>query len=219
MADLQKDYFTLAEVAERWRHAGIVDNAVLLKLAIEDQVVFAYYQPDLGSYAETFEVPDGRVTRTHDVAFRYVAPGTAHQPLRYLKSDDARRIFEAKGTERIIVRVDYSSPTRTKETGTGHLGNAPQLTRDDLVVSREERDRFERESKIRLQPPFFSRVWGWLADQVNQKVLLMLSGWIAAIVSSLWTWYVYTHPKPPEGIPTVQAAPAPTYPAKSASAP
>lgn len=219
MADLQKDFFTLAEVAERWRHAGIVDDAVLLKLAIEDRIVFAFYQRELGSYAETFEVPDGRVTRTHDVAFRYVAPGTARYPLRYLKSDDTRRILEARGTERILVHVDYSSPTRTRETGTGHFNNAPQLTRDDLLVSREECDRFERESKIRLHPPLLKLVWGWLADQANQRVLVMLSGWIAAIATGLWTWYVYTPPKPPEPSPTFSAAPAPTSPSKSSSAP
>lgn len=203
MAHPTKDHFSLAEILERWRHASI-DEATLLKLAAENHLVFAFYKPDLGDYSETIEVPDGRVTRSHTTAFSFKAAGSERPPLQYLAADDVRRIFEARGTERITIRGHYSSRARTKESGIGYLGNAPQLTRDDLLLSREERDRFEREHKPRLSP----KLWDRLADQANQRVLILPAGWITAAIIGLWTLFLYTHP--PRTAPEASAPAAST---------
>jgi hypothetical protein len=64
---------------------------------------------------------------------------------------------------------------------------------EDLLVSRVERDRFEREHKLQLQPPWTKRIWGWLRDQANQKALTMLWGWVAAGIAALWAAWVWWH--------------------------
>ena len=69
---------------------------------------------------------------------------TASEPIRYLRADDARRILEAKPGETIAVNGLYSLPTRSRESGMGYLGSPKYFTREDLVVTRAERDRFEK---------------------------------------------------------------------------
>ncbi len=190
----EKDFFTLDEIVQRWSLAGM-DHATLLKLAADDLLVFSVYIRDLGSHTQTEDTPDGVVTTAQTVAFSFRAQGHARPPLQYLKADDARRLLESKSNERIAVRGHYSLPTRDRESGLGHL-QAPLFCRDDLLVSRIERDRFERQHRVRLRPPWFSRFWGWLSDQANQRALTMLSGWIAAIFAALWALLPSLYPNP-----------------------
>lgn len=191
MPALEKDYFTLAEIMHRWRYAG-VDESVLLKLAADDKLVFSIYIRDIGSHAVTHETEEGVITRTTDVVFNFRDP-TRISSIQFLRSDDARRILEAKPHEKIKVRGHYSTPTRTKETGLGYFNNAPLLTREDLLVSKSERDRFENEAKILLQPPVHIRAWTWLSDQSNQSALKMLSGWFAAAATGAWAIWQWLH--------------------------
>ena len=193
----EKDFFTLEEIVERWNYSG-ADEATLLKLATEDLLVFAVYVRDLGSYQTTRETPQGRVTTKHTVEFSFRAEGYSRPPLQYLKAEDARRILESLPGEKVAVRGHYSLPSRTKESGLGHA-TAPHFSQSDLLVSRVERDRFEKQHKIKIRPPWPSRVWKWLADQANQRALTMLSGWIATAIGAvwaLWVWWYQPQPTP-----------------------
>ncbi len=194
----EKDFFTLDEIIERWRYSG-ADDATLLKLATEDLLVFSVYIRDLGSHQVTRETPQGCVTTKHTVELSFRAEGYSRPPLQYLGAEDARRILESHPGERIAVRGHYSLPSRTKESGLGHA-TAPHFARSDLLVSRLERDRFEKEHKVRIRPPWPSRVWKWLTDQANHRALTMLSGWIAAALAAawaLWVWWYQLPPAPP----------------------
>lgn len=190
----EKDFFTLEEIVHRWRFAGM-DNTSLLKLATDDLLVFSVYIRDIGSHTATRETPNGTVTTNHQVQFSFRAEDYSRPALQYLKSEDARRILESRPGEKIAVRGHYSVPERTKESGLGHA-NAPLFTREDLLVSRIERDRFEKTHKVTLSPPWHSRVWQWLSDQANHRVLTMLSGWIAALFSAAWAVWVWWHQQP-----------------------
>lgn len=203
MAIPEKDFFTLEEIVHRWRFAGM-DNATLLKLATDDLLVFSIYIRDIGSHTAKRETPSGTVTTNHQVQFSFRAEGYTRPALQYLKSDDARRILESHPAEKIAVRGHYSIPERTKESGLGHA-NAPLITREDLLVSKIERDRFEKKHKVALSPPWHSRVWQWLSDQVNHRVLTMLSGWLTALVTAAWAAWVWWHQHP-------QTPPAATTP-------
>lgn len=190
----EKDFFTLEEIIHRWRFAGM-DSATLLKLATDDLLVFSIYIRELGSHTRTRETPSGTVTTTHMVEFSFRADGYSRPPLQYLKADDARRILESRPGEKIAVRGHYSVPERTRESGLGHA-QAPLFTREDLLVSRIERDRFEKEHKVPLVPPWHIRVWQWLSDQANHRVLTMLSGWGTAIVTAAWAAWLWWHQQP-----------------------
>lgn len=205
MALPDKDFFTLEEIVHRWRFAGM-DSATLLKLAADDLLVFSIYVRDIGSHTATRETPNGTVTTKHQVEFSFRAEGYSRPAIQYLKSDDARRILEARPGEKIAVRGLYNVPERTKESGLGHA-TAPLFTRDDLVVSKVERDRFEKEHKIALSPPWCSRVWQWLSDQANHRVLTMLSGWLAALVAAIWAAWVWWHQQP-QSLPTATPNPS-----------
>lgn len=194
MAIPERDFFTLEEIVHRWRFAGM-DSATLLKLASDDLLVFSIYIREIGSHTATRETQIGAVTRTRQVQFSFKAQGYSRPVIQYLKSDDARRILEARPGEKIAVRGHYSFPKRTKESGLGHA-TAPLFTRDDLVVSKVERDRFEKKHKVALSPPWYYRVWAWLSDQANHRVLTMLSGWVAALVTAAWAAWVWWHQQP-----------------------
>ncbi|UYA60796.1 hypothetical protein NAL19_2691 [Pectobacterium sp. F1-1] len=190
MAIPEKDFFTLNEIVHRWRFAGM-DSATLLKLATDDLLIFSIYVRDIGSHTSTGEVSDGAAVTNHTVHFSLKAKGYSRPPIQYLKSDDTSRILEAGPGEKIAVRGHYSAPERTKESGLGHV-TAPQFTREDLIVSKVERDRFEKTHKIPLSPPLYSRLWHWMSDQANQRVLTMLSGWLVALLSTAptaWAWW------------------------------
>jgi hypothetical protein len=194
MAIPDRDFFTLEEIVHRWRFSGM-DSATLLKLASDDLLVFSIYIRDIGSHNTTTEAETGTATTTHQVQFSFRAQGSSRPAIQYLKSDDARRILEARPGEKIAVRGHYSLPERTKESGLGYA-TAPLFTRDDLVVSKVERDRFENKHRVALSPPWYSRLWQWLSDQANHRVLTMLSGWLAALVVGIWTAWVWWHQQP-----------------------
>lgn len=194
MAIPEKDFFTLEEIVHRWRFSGM-DSATLLKLASDDLLVFSIYIRDIGSHSTTTEPETGTATTTHQVQFSFKAQGYSRPAIQYLKSDDARRILEALPGEKIAVRGHYSLPERTKESGLGYA-NAPLFTRDDLIVSRVERDRFEKKHRVSLFPPWYERVWQWLSDQATHRVLTMFGGWLAALVVGVWTAWVWWHQQP-----------------------
>ena len=150
------------------------------------------YIRDLGSHTSTQDTPPGLVTTEKTVAFSFRADGHSRSPIQYLKADDSRRILESRPGERIAVRGHYSVPERTKESGLGHM-QAPHFAREELIVSRLERDRFERQYKVPLAPPLPTRIWRWLSDQATHRVLRMLGGWIAAAFAAAWAvwqwWY------------------------------
>lgn len=190
----EKDLFTLEEIVHRWRFAGM-DNTTLLKLATDDLLVFSIYIRDIGSHTTTREAPNGTVTTNHQVQFSFRAEGYSRPALQYLKPDDARRILESRPGEKIAVRGHYNVPERTKESGLGHA-NAPLFTREDLLVSKIERDRFEKKHKVTLSPPWRARMWQWLGDQANHRVLTMLSGWLTALFAAAWAAWVWWHQQP-----------------------
>ncbi len=187
----EKDIFTLDEIVDRWKHAR-VDHATLLKFATEDLLVFSVYIRDLGSHSSTQDTPRGTVTTEQVVAFSFRAVGYSRPAIQYLKADDSRRILESRPGERVAVRGHYNIPERTKESGLGHL-QAPYFTKEDLLVSRIERDRFERMHKIPLKPPLQTRAWQWLSDQATHRVLTMFFGWIAAILTGIWAVWLWLH--------------------------
>lgn len=156
MAIPEKDFFTLKEIVHRWRFAEM-DSATLLKLTTDDLLVFSIYVRDIGSHTSTRETPNRTVTTNHQVQSSFKAEGYSRPAIQYLKSDDARRILEARPGEKIAVRGHYSVPERTKESGLGHA-SAPLFIREDLVVSRVERDRFEEKHKVPLSPPWYKRL-------------------------------------------------------------
>lgn len=137
MALPEKDLFTLAEIAARWK----CDDAAFLTYASKDFLTYSVYLRDLGSHRTVEETESEGITRTHTVAFSMVSPDYKRQSIRYLRADDARRILESRPPEEIGVSVLYKSTQRTKEHGTGHV-QAHYFTRADLLISREERDRF-----------------------------------------------------------------------------
>lgn len=196
----EKDFFTLEEIIHRWRFAGI-DNTTLLKLATDDLLVFSIYVRDIGSHTSTKETPRGTVTTNHQVQIHFKAEGYSRPAIQYLKSDDARRILEARQGEMIAVGGHYSTPERTKESGLGHT-NAPLFTRTDLIVSRVERDRFEKKYSVPLSPPWYSRLWQWLCDQANHRALTMLGGWFAALITGVWAAWVWWHQQPQSTLTT-----------------
>lgn len=192
MAVPERDFYTTDEIVHRWRWAGI-NHGTLLKLAMDDSLVFSIYIKDLGSHSSTRDTPDGRVTTTQTVVLSFRAEGHARPPLQYLRADDTRRLLESEPSEQIAIRGHYSEPQRTKESGLGYA-QPPFFSREDLLVSRLERDRFEKLHRLRLRPPWYFRAWGWLCDQANQRALMMLSGWVAAIVAALWAVWLWVYP-------------------------
>lgn len=192
MSVSEKDFFTINEILERWRYAN-VDAATLLNLATDDLLVFCVYIRDLGSHTVTHETADTLVTRSTDIAFCFRNLKRARPALQYLNSNDARRLLESRDSERIKIRAHYSLPSRTKESGICYLTEAPLFSRDDLLVARSERDKFEESHKLRLRPPWYSCMWAWLGDQVNQRVLTMLTGWLMALVTGAWAIWLWWH--------------------------
>jgi hypothetical protein len=190
MSATEKDHFTLDEILRRWRYAGI-DEATLLKLATDDLLVFSVYIRDLGSYTSTMQTGDTQVTTNTSVAFSFRDPKRSRPPLQYLRADDARRLLESLPNEKIRVSGHYSLPSRTEESGLGYLTDGPLFAWSDLLISRSERDKFEVAHSLRLGPPWHSRTWAWLGDQVNQRVLTMLSGWLVVLTGGLWALWLH----------------------------
>lgn len=186
MATPEKEYFTLTEIIKRWERANI-DHVTLLDYARRDILIYSVYLRDIGSHArETVDV-DGTIRTTTTTVMHLISPDGPYQPIRYLKSDDARRILESKDSERIAVSVLYSSPLRHKESGMGYM-QPHYFTPDDLLVTKEERDRFEKQFNVKVISKF-ERLWKWLADPGNQKALTLIGGGITALFVTVWQIY------------------------------
>lgn len=135
----EKEFFRLDEIIARWG----VDREALLDYARRDLLVFAVYLRDIGSYSTTTETDEGTVTRTVRT-IELIRPETPPSPIKYLRAEDARRLLEARMGERVIVPGLYGSRARTRESGTGYWGGK-ELSSEDMVVTLDERNRFEKE--------------------------------------------------------------------------
>jgi hypothetical protein len=183
-----KDVFTIPELIERWKWWGC-GRATLLSYARQNSLCFAVYLRNIGSHRRKEKRADGDYVVTSTV-MKFTSPGRASgSPIRFLASEDARRIFEAAPNERIAVSVLYATPERTKDQATGYA-QPLYFTVDDLVVTREERARFEREHKLRGPRHLLRRSWGWLSDGMNQRTLTLVGGAIAAAIAAAWALYV-----------------------------
>lgn len=191
----EKELFALDEIAERWRSTGF-DRGTFLDYARRDLLVFSVYLRDLGHHRTIRDVPDGRVTTTHSVAFRYQARGYQPAQVRYLKADDARRILESRLGEQVGVHVLYSERLRRSASGTGYA-QALYFTPDDLLITMAERDLFEFTHKLRVTPGPFMRAWTSLGEQSTQRALAILGGGLAGLVGAAWigfTWWMQNAP-------------------------
>lgn len=182
----EKDYFTLAELIERWKAQGC-DMSTLLDYARRDLLRFSVYMRDIGSHRRKDETPDGvRIAET--TVLRFVAPGFEPSFIRYLSANDARRILEARPTEAIAISLLYSSPAREKERATAYM-QPLHLTVEDLIITREERDRFENENKLRVAVSRLKKALHWIND--NQKALTVIGATIAGLSAGAWQLYVW----------------------------
>lgn len=184
----EKQLFTLDEIAERWRSTGF-DRPTFLQYARQDLLVFSVYLRDLGHHRTIRDVPDGRVTTTHSVAFRFQAKDYQAAQVRHLKADDARRILEARPGEQVGVHVLYSERLRKPASGTGYPAGQ-YFTPDDLLITLAERDLFEFTHSLRVTPGQLTRAWRWLGEQSNQRALQIVGGVFAA--AALGAWAVFT---------------------------
>lgn len=182
----EKEFFTLDEIIDRWRFARC-DRVTLLDYARKDLIVFSVYLRELGSHQRVRETKDGIVTTT-TTSYSFRSPDYEWHSIRYLKGDDVRRVLECRDNERAGVSVLYSSPSRDKASGTGYL-QAHYFTPADLLVTKAERDRFEREHNVNLASGRLSNAWRWLCDTSNQKALAIIGGVLAALAGGGWTVY------------------------------
>lgn len=183
----EKEFFTLDEIIDRWRFARC-DQATLLDYARRDLLIFSVYLRELGSHQRVCETEESIVTTTTTTAFSFRSPDYEWHSIRYLKAEDARRVLECRDNERAGVSVLYSSPSRDKASGTGHL-QAHYFTPADLLVTRLERDRFEREHNINLASGRLSTAWRWLCDSTNQKAPAIIGSVLTALAVGGWTVY------------------------------
>lgn len=182
----EKEFFTLDEIIDRWRFARC-DRATLLDYARKDLLIFSVYLRELGSHQCVREMEDGIVTTT-TTTFSFRSPDFEWRSIRYLKAEDARRVLECRDNERAGVSVLYSSSSRDKTSGTGYT-QAHYFRPADLLVTKEERDRFERKHNVNLASGRFSIAWRWLCDGTNQKALAIIGSVLTALAVGGWTVY------------------------------
>lgn len=144
-----KELFTLQEIIDRWSSHGC-DRATLHHYASEDSLVFSVYLRDLGSHRVERLTDRGLETTTVET-LQFFGPSES-QPIRYLRGEDARRIFEALPDEKIAVNRLYTRVERDKESGAAY-GSPKYFAEADLFVTRAERDRFERFHGLADEPP------------------------------------------------------------------
>ncbi|MBN3189152.1 hypothetical protein H4F64_02855 [Pectobacterium brasiliense] len=135
MAIPEKDFFTLNEIIHRWRFAGM-DSTTLLKLAMDDLLVFSIYVQGIGSHTSIGETPDGTVGTNHTVHFSFKAKGYSRPSIQYLKSGDTRRILEAMPDEKtqsniscekadvLVGRRQTGTSDRDKLSGQGYFNGS-----------------------------------------------------------------------------------------------
>lgn len=184
----EKEFFTLDEIMSRWRFAGC-DQATLLDYARRDLLIFSVYLRELGNHQRIEETQEARITTTTSV-FSPTSPDFKRHAIQHLKSEDARRVLECRSSESAGVSVLYSSPARDKASGTCYI-QAHYFTSADLILTRAERDRFEKKHNINLASSRMASAWGWLADSTNQKALAILGSAIGTIAAGAWTIYIW----------------------------
>jgi hypothetical protein len=182
MALPDKDFYSLSEIATRWG----CDDTAFLSYASRDILIYAVYLRDLGSYQTVAENEAERVVTRRTIAFAYTSSNYQRHSINYLKANDARRILESRPLEEIAVSVLFKSTERTKASGMGY-SKSLHFTKSDLIISREERDRFEKSYRIATKSGRLTRAWIWLRDSENQKPLVIVGGAIAAVATAAWT--------------------------------
>jgi hypothetical protein len=193
MALPEKEFYTLDEIIDRWRFAGC-DRATLLDYAGRDLLVFSIYLRDLGTHKVVEETETMRITRTSTTMFSFRSSDSKWTSIRYLKAEDARRILEGQENESVGVSVLYSESSRTMESSMGYP-QAQYFKPTDLLVTRSERDRFEKAHGVNLASGTIGRAWSWISDTTNQKALGYIGGVLAAIAVAAWQVYAWFHPR------------------------
>lgn len=187
----KREFYSCAELIELWRWWGC-NRSMLLELARQDTLLFAVYLRDIGSHQRHEERPDGNYIVTTSV-MKFVSSGMqSHpnlaRPMKYLSSEDVRRIFEATKNESIAVSTLYHTCERTKAKATHYL-QPLYFTADDLIISATEVDRFENSHKLRAARYLPSRFFAWISETSNQRTLGFLGAGIAALAGAAWATY------------------------------
>ncbi len=182
----EKEYFTLAEIIDRWSRSG-VDNVTLLDYARRELIVYSVYLRDIGSHKRESVEPDGAIRTTTVRTMQFISQGFTYEPIRYLKANDARRILEAKEGEQVAVSVLYTSSERGKESGTGYM-QPHYFEPKDLLITKAERDRFEKEHKLSVGSRA-EALWQWFTNASNQKALTLIGSAISVAGFTVWQLY------------------------------
>lgn len=186
MAVPEKEYFNLPEIIDRWSRSKI-DQVTLLDYARKDLLVFSVYIRDIGGHkVETVDEDGSFHTRTHRV-YLHMSSENVYKPIKFLGANDARRILEAKDGEQIAVSVLYSSIERNEKESMGYIGPL-YFEPKDLVITRNERDRFEKEFKVKTGS-LAGVCWSWIADATNQRALTIIGSVITATGLAAWQLY------------------------------
>lgn len=186
----EKTILTLDEVVSRWRYWGC-DHATLHGYAQQDQLVFSVYLRDIGSHKSIWTEAGSQITRKVQT-ITFVSPDAVIRRLFYLDGNDSRRIMEAKDNEQVAVNALYWTTERTNKRGTYHA-SAMYLTRQDLVVTREECDRFERRHGAIGFRGLLKRVAFWIKEPSEHKTLTLVGSAVMALVTAMWAAFKWYH--------------------------
>ena len=185
----EKATLTLGEVIARWRHWGC-DYETLHGYAQQDLLVFSVYLIEIGGHRSVRTEADTQITREVQ-AMKFANSDHVTRGLFYLDGDDSRKVLEAKESEQIAVNALYWTPDRIKKLGTYHAP-AKFFTPQDLVVTREECERFEKRYRATGSSDIFKRVSFWIKEPSEHKTLKLILGAVATIVAAGWaafTWF------------------------------
>lgn len=185
----EKTTLTLDEVIAHWRHWGC-DYATLHSYAQQDLLVFSVYLREIGSHKSFRTENDAQITREVQ-AIKFVSSDHVPRRLFYLDGDDSRRVLEAKDNEQVAVSALYWTPDRIKKQGTYHA-SAKYFTPQDLVVTRDECERFERRYRANGFSGLTKRIIFWIKDPSERKTLKLVLGAVVTLVAAGWaafTWF------------------------------
>lgn len=185
----EKPLLTLDEVVSRWKYWGC-DYATLLGYAQQDLLVFSVYLRDIGSHRSIRQEGDSEITR--DVqAIRFISQDAVLRRLFYLDADDARRILESKPNEQIAVHALYWTPSRIKKQGSYHP-SAKYFTPQDLVVTREECQQFEKHHNAVGIPALAKKIGYWVKEPSPSNTATRVGGAVVLAATAAWAifkWY------------------------------
>ena len=187
-----KNLLALDEVIARWKHWGC-DHATLQSYAQNDQLVFSVYLRDIGSHKSVRTEGDAVITREVQV-MKFVSPNAVIRRLFYLDGDDTRRVLESVANEQIAVHALYWTPQRIKKQATYH-SSAKYFTPQDLVVTREECERFERQHKANGIHGLSKKALHWIKEPSPSNTATRIGGGIVIVATAIWAvfkWYAST---------------------------